>query len=140
MAKKRSFPAPITILMVVIILAAACTWIAFSKQFGRDRRMAVLLTATLIAAPHSSYYDLVLLVAGALLLYREMLDGIAVLPRPLLLMLPWYAPLAVGPRSWVLGFGVPMVILGVLLILLRPARQDGLIKSPEGKIDVTKLA
>jgi len=107
-----------------IVLAATCTWIAFRGQLGCDRRMAVLLTATLIAAPHSSSYDLVLLAAAALLVYREMLDGIAIVPRPLLLTLPWYAPLAMGPRSSVFGFGVPVVILGLLLILLHPARQE----------------
>ena len=112
--------------LAAIILAAACTWIAFRGQFGRDRRMAVLLTATLIAAPHSSSYDLVLLAAAVLLLYRDMLDGIAIMPRPSLLLLPWYAPLVLGPRSSVFGFGVPVVILGLLLILLRPARQEKL--------------
>ena len=33
--KKRSFPAPITILMVVIILAAACTWILPAGQYNK---------------------------------------------------------------------------------------------------------
>ena len=108
--------------VAVVILAAACTWIAFRGQLGRDRRMAVLLTATLIAAPHCSSYDLVLLAAAALLLYRDMLDGIAIVPRPFLLILPWYAPLATVPRSSVFGFGVPVVILGLLLMLLRPLR------------------
>ena len=112
--------------VAVVILAAACTWIAFRGQFGRDRRMAVLLTATLIAAPHCSSYDLVLLAAAVLLLYREMLDGIATVPRPLLLLLPWCAPLVLGPRSSGFGFAVPVVILGLLLILLRPARQEKL--------------
>src|SRR5258705_4321209 len=35
MARKRSFPAPITILMVVIILAAACTWILPAGQYNK---------------------------------------------------------------------------------------------------------
>jgi glycosyl transferase family 87 len=113
--------------MAAIVLAAACVWIAFCGQFGRDQRMAVLLTATLVAAPHCSSYDLVLLAAAALLLYREMLDGIATLPRPLLLLFPWYAPLATVPRSSAFGFGVPVVILGLLLILLRPASQEKLV-------------
>jgi len=33
--KKRSFPAPITILMVVIILAAICTWILPAGQYNK---------------------------------------------------------------------------------------------------------
>jgi alpha-1,2-mannosyltransferase len=111
--------------VAVIVLAAACTWIAFRGQLGRDRRMAVLLTATLIAAPHSSSYDLVLLAAAVLLLYRNLLEGIALMPRPSLLLLPWFAPVVMGPRSSVFGYAVPVVILGLLLILLRPQLKKG---------------
>jgi len=35
MAKKRSFPAPITILMVVIIIAAICTWLLPAGQYNK---------------------------------------------------------------------------------------------------------
>jgi uncharacterized ion transporter superfamily protein YfcC len=35
MKKKRSFPAPLTILMVVIILAAVCTWILPAGQYNK---------------------------------------------------------------------------------------------------------
>jgi alpha-1,2-mannosyltransferase len=108
--------------VAAIVLAAACVWIAFCGQLGRDRRMAVLLTATLIAAPHSSSYDLVLLAAAVLLLYRATLDGIVSMPSLSLLVLPWCAPLATVPRSSVFGFGVPAVILGLLWIMLRPLR------------------
>jgi glycosyl transferase family 87 len=106
--------------VAAVVVAAACTWIAFRGQFGRDHRMAVLLTATLIAAPHYSSYDLVLLAAAVLLLYRSTLDGIVIIPSLSLLVLPWCAPLATVPRSSVFGLGVPVVILALLLILLRP--------------------
>jgi alpha-1,2-mannosyltransferase len=103
-----------------ILLAMVCTWIAFCGAFGRDRRIAVLLTATLIAAPHVSPYDLVLLTAVVLLLYRDMLD-IAIMPGSSLLLLPWSAPLVEVPRLSVLGFGVPVVMVCLLFVLLRPA-------------------
>src|SRR6185503_903021 len=35
MAKKRSFPAPITILMIVIIIAAICTWLLPAGQYNK---------------------------------------------------------------------------------------------------------
>src|SRR5690349_19889524 len=35
MSEKRSFPAPLTILMVVIILAAACTWVLPAGQYNK---------------------------------------------------------------------------------------------------------
>jgi len=59
-----------------------------------------------------------LLAAAVLLVYRDMLDGIAIMPSPSLLLVPWFAQLALVPRSTVFGFGVPAVILGMLLILV----------------------
>ena len=35
-----------------------------------------------------------------------------------------FAPIVLGPQATVFGFGVPVVILGVLLILLRSPRQE----------------
>jgi alpha-1,2-mannosyltransferase len=104
-----------------ILLAIVCTWIAFCGTFGRDRGIAVLLTATLIAAPHISPYDLVLLAAVVLLLYRDMLDGIAIMPGSSLLLLPWSAPLVEVPRLSVFGFGVPVLMVCLLFVLIRPA-------------------
>lgn len=43
MAKKRSFPAPLTILMAVIVIAAICTWIMPAGQYSK------------LAATHSSF-------------------------------------------------------------------------------------
>ena len=60
--------------------------------------------------------------AAVLLLYRATLDGIVNMPSLSLLVLPWCAPLATVPRSSVFGLGVPMVILGLLFMLLRPLR------------------
>ncbi|WP_429033903.1 glycosyltransferase family 87 protein [Bradyrhizobium sp. I1.14.4] len=104
-----------------ILLALVCTWIAFRGALGRDRRIAVLLIATLIAAPHVSPYDLVLLAAVVLLLYRDMLDGTAIIPGSSLLLLPWSAPLVEVPRLSFFGFGVPVVMVCMLFVLLRPA-------------------
>jgi len=100
--------------------AIALLWKA--RTHWRDRRGAVLLTAMLIAALHNSPYDLMLLAAAVLLVYRDMLDGIAIMPSPSLLLVPWFAQLALVPRSTVFGFGVPAVILGMLLILVRLPR------------------
>ncbi|WP_439393079.1 glycosyltransferase family 87 protein [Bradyrhizobium sp. PMVTL-01] len=105
-----------------IVLAIICTWIVFSGAFERDRRIAVLLTATLIAAPHVSPYDLVLLAGVVLLLYRDMLDGLVMMPGSSLLLLPWSAPLVEVPRLSVFGFAVPVVMVCLLFVLLRSPR------------------
>ncbi len=45
------------------------------------------------------------------------------MPGSAVLLLPWFAPLVIVPRASVFGFGVPVLILGLLSILLRPQRQ-----------------
>lgn len=113
-----------------VALAATCVWTVFRGDASSDRRMAVLLTATLVAAPHSSSYDLVLLAAAVLLLYREVLDGKRVMLNPSLLLLPWVAPLAMGPRSSPFGFALPVIMLWVLVILMRARFGEGDDRAP----------
>ena len=86
--------------------------------------MAVLLTATLLAAPHCSQYDLLLLDAAVLLLVFSVLDGKALAIRPLLLFLPWVAPLWAVPRAMPEGFAVPLLMLGTIAVALAPTRRQ----------------
>jgi hypothetical protein len=50
-----------------ICLACGCVWIAFRGSMALAPRTAVLLTASLLAAPHAGGYDLLLLVAASAL-------------------------------------------------------------------------
>jgi hypothetical protein len=108
---------------VAALLAAAAVWRAFRRPLAPEWRMAVLLTATLLAAPHCSQYDLLLLDAAVLLLMGLVLEGGALPIRPLLLFLPWCAPLVAVPRSIPAGYSVPLLMLGVLALALFPARR-----------------
>ncbi len=85
--------------------------------------MAVLLAATLLAAPHCSQYDLLLLDAAVLLLAVSVLDGAALALRPLLLFLPWVAPLTAVPRAMPAGFAVPLLLLATIAVALAPTRR-----------------
>jgi alpha-1,2-mannosyltransferase len=109
------------------LLAAGCVWMAFRRPLAPERRMATLLVATLLAAPHCSPYDLMLLAAAVLLLVRELLDGEALPVSAMLLLLPWAAPLAAVPRAIPAGFAVPLLMLGMLALLFpwRVIRQEG---------------
>ncbi len=106
------------------LLSAGGVWLAFRRRLAAEHRMAALLAATVLAAPHCSQYDLLLLDAAVLLLVFSALDGIALALRPLLLFLPWVAPLAAVPRAIPAGFGVPLLMLGVLAVALAPARRS----------------
>jgi hypothetical protein len=102
------------------LLAAGAVWRAFRRPLDPALRLAVLLTAIVFAAPHCSQYDLLLLNASVLLLLGFVLDGGELAVRPMLWLLPWYAPLTAVPRVFVLGYAVPLLMLGVILVALFP--------------------
>jgi hypothetical protein len=104
------------------LLAAAGVWLAFRRELSRERRMAVLLAATLLAAPHSEPYDLLLLAAAVLLLVAERPHAALPPVPPLLLVLPWSAPLLSVPRLGPAGFALPPLLLGVMALALFPSR------------------
>ncbi len=108
---------------VAALLSAGAVWLAFRRPLAADRRMAVLLAATLLAAPHCSQYDVLLLDAAVLLLVFSVLDGRVLAVRPVLLFLPWVAPLAAVPRAIPAGFAVPLLMLGTIAIALAPTRR-----------------
>jgi len=107
------------------ILAAAMavgfTWHAFRS--ANPQRLAILCCAVLLASPHLSNYDLILLALAALLQVAAIREDV----RPLALMLPllcYIAPLFNPPRVMALGLATPLLLLGLMLMLQRPARQN----------------
>jgi hypothetical protein len=102
------------------VLAAGGVYRIFCRSAGAPlgrRAMALLLTATLLAAPHASPYDLLLLNAAVLLLIADWLEGRALPCRPTLLLLPWAAPLLGVPHNGATGFAAPLMVLGVTVLL-----------------------
>ena len=94
-----------------ILLAAAAVWRA--SRIAHPARLAVLLCAALLASPHVSNYDLILLAIAALWAVRTLPES----SRPLALILPlaaWLAPLYNPPRALPLGLITPLVILALL--------------------------
>lgn len=103
----------------VVLASAAAVYRAFSGTLRRDLQLALLLAATLLAAPHVSSYDTLLLAAAAMLALGPMLDG-ARPPCPLVLLLwLWLVPLLGPPRIVATGFAVPPLMAGFILCLPR---------------------
>jgi alpha-1,2-mannosyltransferase len=97
-----------------VLVACAFVWRAF--RTGHPLRLAILCCAVLLASPHVSNYDLVLLAVAALLLVRDLPES----SRPLALMLPlaaYCAPIYNPPRAMALGLMTPLVILGLMALL-----------------------
>lgn len=104
--------------LAALAIAAGFVWITFRS--GHPQRLAILLCATLLASPHVSNYDLLLLAVAALL-YLRCLPASS---RPLALILPllaWIAPLYNPPRLTPAGLITPLVIMGLIWLLFRPA-------------------
>ncbi|HJT43107.1 MAG TPA: glycosyltransferase family 87 protein [Rhizomicrobium sp.] len=94
-----------------VLIAMAAVWRAFSKFHAQ--RLGVLLGAVLLASPHVSNYDLVLLAVAAVLMLKTLPDT----ARPLVLILPlavWLAPLYNPPKVMALGLVTPVVILALM--------------------------
>jgi hypothetical protein len=110
--------APKTVATAAQVLAAgiaiAAVWRAFRNR--HRWRLAVLLCAVLLASPHVSNYDLLLLAVAALIHVRALPES----SRPLALMLPlagWAAALYNPPRAMPLGLVTPLLLLGLIRAL-----------------------
>jgi len=98
------------------VIAAATVWRAFRMR--HSQRLAILLCATLLASPHVSNYDLLLLAVAALLYVWTLPEA----SRPLALILPllaWIAPLYNPPRLTPAGLITPLVLMGLIWLLFR---------------------
>ncbi len=94
----------------VTILAAAggVAWM-FARPAPADLRLAVLLAATILAAPHVAGYDLLLLAIAAALFFCHAVErGFGRFDLVLALVL-WLAPLYGPPRLSPIGYAAPIL-------------------------------
>ena len=96
--------------LAAIILAAVLVWRA-GPGLSADRRIALLLVATIVATPHLQFYDMALLAAAAILLFDAAGIGLAEL---MLFALIWALPL-LRPSFLPIGrIAVPIALLSFL--------------------------
>jgi hypothetical protein len=103
-----------------LLLAAGCVWWSFRRPIPNDLRLVVLLAATVLAAPHVTNYDTVLLVIAATSLFAIALGegfrrGELIVP-----MLVWMIQLFNPPGAFRVGTVTPL--LTCLLIACAIAR------------------
>jgi len=107
--------------ILAAVVALGFAWQAFRSR--NPQRLAILCCAVLLASPHLSNYDLILLALAALLQVQSMRED----ARPLALMLPllcYLAPIFNPPRVMALGLITPLLLLGLMLMLQRQAVQS----------------
>jgi len=109
--------------------AGALVYLSYRRPLGSERRFAIFLVASTVAAPHVSGYDLVLLALAATLVVGELLEGEF---RPLTLALPvmlWLAPFYTPPRVDPFAFALPPAIFAMIFVLLRKTERSTLPRS-----------
>jgi hypothetical protein len=106
--------------LLTTLFCAGVTWWCYRRTMPQDLRLAVLLSATVLAAPHVTNYDTVLLVVAATLVFAHGLDhgfgrgGVAI---PVLV---WTIQLFNPPGVFRIGLITPVVT--ALLIACAIAR------------------
>jgi len=102
--------------ILAAVAAMAVVWWAFQKR--HPHRLAILLCSALLASPHVSNYDLLLLTIAALIYLKALPAG----SRLLLMFLPvavWAAPLYNPPRAMPAGLATPLLFLGLIWLFLQ---------------------
>jgi hypothetical protein len=98
------------------LFAAAAVWLAFRRR--HRLRLPILLCAALLASPHVSNYDLLLLAVAAMV-YAGTLAESSRLLALVLPLLAWIAPLYNPPRLTPAGLITPLVLMGLIWLLFR---------------------
>lgn len=108
------------------LLGVALVYGAFRLPLAGDRKIAVLLACTILAAPHSSLADTVLLATAAALWMGEAVEGeaaegVAPLAPWTLALALWLVPLVNPPLVSPIGRLTPLLILGFVAMFLAGA-------------------
>jgi hypothetical protein len=119
-----------SLLQVVVTLAcAALVWWCFRlSELRDDLRLVVLLTATILAAPHVSNYDAVMVtVAVSLFLCRVLEDGFR-FGDAVLIIAVWSIELLDPPQIFRWGLVTPLVYGLFLLAVIARGRVQGRVR------------
>ena len=100
------------------LLAAIFVYRAYRRPTNDEMRLAVLLAATILAAPHTIAYDSVLLAFAATLLFSRGLDGRERPGETAIALLLWLSPLINPPSVFRLGLVTPLLIVAFILFAM----------------------
>ncbi len=105
------------------VVAAICVWWCYRRPMPDDLRLAVLLAATMLAAPHVIDYDALLLgIAATLFFVRAQQDGFHFGELTVVLLL-WASPLANPPTVFRVGLLTPLVVALFIGCVMRRGRR-----------------
>ena len=100
------------------LLGAGIVYYGFRRPLADDRRLALLLAATVFAAPHSALADTMLLALAAVLWISDLAPAELSLAKWTLALALWLAPLYNPPLASPVGRLTPLLILGFVATAL----------------------
>jgi alpha-1,2-mannosyltransferase len=107
---------------LAIAASASATFVAFRSSLGRDKQLAILLAAAVLAAPHSGPYDAILLVAAVGLWLAGEINA----PNRLHWLLGfgiWLVPLISPPALVMAARFAPLLTVAVIGLILSELRE-----------------
>jgi alpha-1,2-mannosyltransferase len=115
--------------LVAMLLAGASVWWCYHRAVPGELQFGVLLAATVLAAPHVTNYDTVLLVVAATLLFARGLDtgfrrGELIVP-----VLVWMIQLFNPPRAFRIGLLTPVLTGLLILCTMLRVRTDPVVST-----------
>jgi hypothetical protein len=115
--------------LVAMLLAGASVWWCYHRAVPGELQFGVLLAATVLAAPHVTNYDTVLLVVAATLLFARGLDtgfrrGELIVP-----VLVWMIQLFNPPRAFRIGLITPVLTGLLILCTMLRVRTDPVVST-----------
>lgn len=111
-------------------LAALSVWHCFRRPFPDDLRIAVLLAATVFAAPHIIDYDAMLLCVAATIFFAYNLRHGARPGDTAIAAALWLSPLINPPSVFLLGMTTPLLIVLFVLRIAERAAPPRPLQSP----------
>jgi alpha-1,2-mannosyltransferase len=104
------------------LLAAVCVWWCYRRAMPDDLRLAVLLAAAMLAAPHVTNYDAVLLVVAATLVFAYGLDHGFRRFGLIVPVLVWMIQLFNPPHEYRIGLVTPLLTAALIACAIAAAR------------------
>lgn len=109
---------------------AGCVFWCYRRPMADDLRLAALMAATILAAPHVIDYDTLLLGVGATLFFVcGYIDGFR-FGEVTVAVLVWASPLSNPPTVFLLGFVTPLLVVLFIFCVMTRGRRDAMQAAP----------
>jgi hypothetical protein len=110
---------------MAVTLAAVCVYWIFRQRAKAELQLSALLAATIVASPHVSASDAVLLALAASLFLSSIIASGRHSVRTTIAVAVWVSPLFNPPSVFRVGLLTPLLLLTFLACVIGVIREEG---------------